>query len=61
MIRGRLELINDSAKINSLKMFLFMSSTVTPRHCTYSVSSYTEKGATRVHVYVVSDKNAVMI
>ena len=39
MISGRLEFMKDSAKMSSLKMFLFISSTVTPRLCTYSLSS----------------------
>ena len=39
MMSGRLEFMKDSAKMSSLKMFLFMSSTVTPRLWTYSLSS----------------------
>ena len=31
--------MKDSAKMSSLKMFLFISSTMTPRLCTYSLSS----------------------
>ena len=47
IIRGRLELINDSANISSRKMFLFMRSTVNFKLSTYPASSYT-----CVHAYI---------
>lgn len=58
MISGKLELIKLSAKISSLKMFLFMSSIVIPNFCTYSqsscraVSTHHEHALLTVHKYI---------